>query len=271
MMKHIKYLLSVFLVLSCIQLALADELAKKSQNPVGDVISIPLETWHHDGIADDGMANALIVKPVYPLNLGKLTLINRLIIPYIGIDYSHGNIYSDHSSASSHKTKTTGFGNTQYQGILTAASPGKIIWGLGPVLEVPTNTNGLGTDKWSGGASVLLLSMPGNWVVGTLLQNMWSFAGEDDDADVNRFTLQYFVNYNIKNGWYVTSTPIITADWNSPNGEKWTIPVGGGIGKLHKFGDLPIDFKLQAFANVEKPAGGPDWAGMFVVKFLFPK
>jgi hypothetical protein len=38
-----------------------------------------------------------------------------------------------------------------------------------------------------------------------------------------------------------------------------------------RFGKLPVDFKLQAFGNVEKPDGGPDWSMMFAVKFLFPK
>jgi hypothetical protein len=48
-------------------------------------------------------------------------------------------------------------------------------------------------------------------------------------------------------------------------------PVGGGLGELHRFGKLPVDFKLQAYTNVEKPTGGPDWSMMFAVKFLFPK
>ena len=43
-------------------------LAKKSQNPVGNMISVPIEYWHYDGMADDGSADALIVKPVYVPN-----------------------------------------------------------------------------------------------------------------------------------------------------------------------------------------------------------
>ena len=45
----------------------------------------------------------------------------------------------------------------------------------------------------------------------------------------------------------------------------------GGFGKLVRFGKLPVDFKLQAFSNVVKPEGGPDWSLMFAMKFLFPK
>ena len=44
-------------------------LAKKSQNPVGNMISVPFEYWHYDGMANDGSADALMVKPVYPVTI----------------------------------------------------------------------------------------------------------------------------------------------------------------------------------------------------------
>jgi hypothetical protein len=69
----------------------------------------------------------------------------------------------------------------------------------------------------------------------------------------------------------VSSTPIITANWEKPSGDRWTIPVGGGVGRLVKFGKQPVDFKVQAFANVVKPDAGSDWSDMGSVKFLFPK
>ena len=248
-----------------------ENLTKKSQNPVGDIISLPIEYWHYDGIANDSSVDALLLKPVYPTRIGKVNLINRLIIPYLGVDANVGG--SDLGDIPSPETnqKNSGFGNIQYQGFLTPANPGKIIWGLGAALELPTNTSGLGSDKWSAGPAGVVLSMPGNWVLGALLQNVWSFTGSSADPDVNQLTFQYFINYNISNGWYLTMTPIITADWEKPSGNQWTVPVGGGIGKLHRFGKLPVDFKLQAYANVENPAGGPDWSMMFAVKFLFPK
>ncbi len=39
---------------------------------------------------------------------------------------------------------------------------------------------------------------------------MWSFAGPSDEPDVNTFTFQYFLNYNIANGWHLTSSPIFS-------------------------------------------------------------
>ena len=136
---------------------------------------------------------------------------------------------------------------------------------------MPTNTNDLGTDKWSAGPAAVVLTMPGNWVLGALAQNLWSFAGSDSAKDVNKLTFQYFINYNLPDGWYLTTSPIITADWNKPGSERWTVPFGGGFGRLVKFGKQPVDFKLQAYANVVHPDAGPEWSVMAAVKLLFPK
>ena len=34
-----------------------------------------------------------------------------------------------------------GLGNIQYQGFVSPAQPGQVIWGVGPVFELPTNTD----------------------------------------------------------------------------------------------------------------------------------
>ena len=91
----------------------------------------------------------------------------------------------------------------------------------------PYTDDRLGPDEWGAGFSALALSMPGNWVVGALASNVW---GEDD---VNLLAIQYFVNYNMSGGWYLTTSPLITANWDADsNGDRWTIPVGGGFGRV---------------------------------------
>ncbi|RLA72359.1 MAG: neuromedin U [Epsilonproteobacteria bacterium] len=259
----------------CASIANADDsLAKKSQNPVGNMYSVPLEYWHHNGIAEDGegAANMAILKPVIPVSVGDYNLINRFIIPYVGIDPHNGGDLGNVILPSS-DTKESGLANIQYQGIFSPKKPGSVIYGLGAVVEFPTHSKDLGSDNYSAGPVFLALTMPGNWVFGTLVQNVWSIGGSSNpDDDINSLLWQYFVNYNFSNGWYATSTPIMTADWNAPSGEKWTVPLGGGIGKMMKFDNFPpLDFKLQAFSNVVKPTGGADWQMFFVVKLILPK
>jgi hypothetical protein len=99
-----------------------------------------------------------------------------------------------------------------------------------------------------------------------LVSNTWNLEGED----FSRFPLQYFANYDLSDGWYLTSSPIITADWEV-NGYDWTVPVGGGFGKVHRLGKLPVNLQFQAFYNAEKPKFGADWSTRFQILFLFPK
>jgi hypothetical protein len=113
--------------------------------------------------------------------------------------------------------------------------------------------------------------MPGNWVVGLLASNIWDVASSGDQPDINRFNFQPIVNYNLQKGWYLSSTPVLTANWEAESGEKWSIPVGGGVGRLMRFGDQAVDFKFAAYKYTETPEFGPNWDIQLTVKFLFPK
>ena len=88
---------------------------------------------------------------------------------------------------------------------------------------------------------------------------------------MNAFLFQYFLNYNLDGGWCLSSTPVITANWDATSGNEWTIPIGGGVGRLVKHGKLPVYYKLTIYENVEKPQFGPDWNVQITVNFLFPK
>ncbi len=85
-------------------------------------------------------------------------------------------------------------------------------------------------------------------------------------------TWQPFVNYNLDDGWYLTSSPLITANWEADSDNTWTVPVGGGFGKIFRIGTQPINASLQSFYNVEKPDDlGPEWSIRFQLQFLFPR
>lgn len=58
-----------FIILACSNALAGDDPAKQSQNPVGNMISVPIEYWHYDGMPNDSGADVFIAKPVYPVNL----------------------------------------------------------------------------------------------------------------------------------------------------------------------------------------------------------
>jgi hypothetical protein len=263
-------------VLGAVNPVLGDngELAKASQNPVGNMISLPFQNNTSFGIGpDDAISNVLNIQPVWPVPLSpKWNLINRGIVPVI---YREEVIPGAGSAF--------GLGDISYTGFISPSKPGKLIWGVGPSFLLPTaQEDRFATDKFSAGAGVVILSMPGNWVVGALVQNVWSIAGDSNAADVNQLLFQPIINYNFPKGWYFTSVPVITANWEADSDNRWTIPVGGGFGKITKWGNRPVDLSMQGFYNVESPtpliAQGPNldnqgetWTLRLQLKLLFPK
>jgi hypothetical protein len=256
------------------------DLAKQSQNPIGNMISVPFQnTTYFDMGPSEKLINSMNIQPVYPMNFGKVNLINRGIIPLM---YLEGQdvvvtgqpplIGGGGLSVFPGTDDDFGLGNITYQAFFSPAAPGKTIWGVGPVFELPTNSDEeFGTDTWSAGPGFVVLAMPGNWVVGGLAYNVWSFAEDGGEPDINKLVAQYFLNYNFANGWYASSTPTLTADWEADSDDRWTIPLGGGVGRLVRFGKAPVDFKAQVFYNIEAPKNVGDWSFQFQVKLLFPK
>jgi hypothetical protein len=108
-------------------------------------------------------------------------------------------------------------------------------------------------------------------VFGTLVNNVFSVAGPSAREDVNQMVMQPFVNYNFRHGWYLTSSPIVTADWEKQRAERWVVPVGGGVGKIVRVGALPVNMYTQFFSNVEHPQGTTNWSARFQIQLLFPK
>lgn len=259
----------------------AEELAKKTQNPVADLISVPLQNnWNFGaGFHQDKSIYVLNIQPVIPINLNsEWNLISRIIMPII----NQPSLFPTFGGAVP-STTGTGLGDFNPTFFLSPAKPGEFIWGIGPTVTLPTATDrNLGAGKWSLGPAGVALTMQGHWVFGALLNNQWSVAGWGDKA-VNAMLLQPFVNYNLPDGWYLTSSPIVTANWKADRGgDVWTVPVGGGVGKLFRLGQilpleghpiakLPINTQLGAYGNVAKPEFGPDWQLRFQIQFLFPK
>ena len=149
-----------------------------------------------------------------------------------------------------------------------------MVWGVGPAFQLPTATDDeLGTGKWSAGPAFVAFfdDRSLHLTTGFLILNLWSFAGDADRSTVNAMTLQPFLNYNLPKGWYLTTSPLITANWEARNDNRWTVPVGGGIGRIFKIGDQPINANLTAYYNVVTPDDiGANWQLRAQWTFLFP-
>ncbi len=235
------------------------KLAKATQNPLAAMYSLPFQNNTTFGVGPyNSTQNVLNIQPVIPVGLSEnINLINRVIIPII----TQPSYVEDKS--------TTGVGDISYTAWLSPTKASKVIWGVGPVFQIPTasDANEFGSREFGIGPSVVALTTIDKWVAGVVVNNVWTFG----DAKENKFLFQYFVNYNLPKAWYLVSAPILTANWNAESGEQWIIPFGAGAGKVFKIGKQPININAQTYYNSVKPEVWGDWQFRFQVQLLFPK
>lgn len=260
--NQVIHIVAIGILLACSSSIFAQdneaELAKATQNPLAAMYSLPFQNnTTYDNEPYNRAQNTLNIQPVIPVSLGsKVNLINRIILPVVTMP------------SSSEDNSKTGLGDMNYTAWLSPTKNSKIIWGVGPVLQIPTSSKvELGTGEFGAGPSIVALTMVKKWVAGIVVNNIWTFG----DIEENKFLFQYFVNYNLPKAWYIVSGPIMTANWNAPEGQQWMIPVGAGMGKVFKIGKLPVNINAQAFYNVVKPDGVGEWQSRIQLQFLFPK
>ena len=73
----------------------------------------------------------------------------------------------------------------------------------------------------------------------------------------------------------MTYRPIITADWTVNEHNRWTVPLGGGFGRVIPVGDMVLDVQVQGFYNgitARAPGitGVGNWTVPGVAHFMFP-
>ena len=250
----------------------SEELRKAAQNPIASLISVPFENLTNFGIGPaDRVQNVLNIQPVIPLSVSEnWNLITRWIVPII---YQPLPVPQP-PGPPVQLTGVSGFGDLNPSFFLSPKKS-KVTWGVGPTFVFPTatNTTFLGQGKLSIGPTVVALVQPEHFTIGVLTNNYWSVAGHSnhDKPAVNQFLLQWFVNYNMKKGWYLITAPIITANWRATGDNVWNVPFGGGVGRIMKLGFQPVNITVQFYGNAVHPPGASPWGMKFQFVLLFPK
>jgi hypothetical protein len=244
------------------------DLAKKLQNPVADLISVPIQNNWDFGIGEaHAMKYTANIQPVIPIHItDDWNLILRTIVPVIYQEALDNRPGAPASVGQSH----AGLGDTTQSFFFSPKNPvdGWIL-GAGPVGYYPTTTSDyLGGGKWGAGPTVLALRQEHGFTYGILANQIWSFAGQQDRQNINASFIQPFVVYTTKTYTSFGINTESTYDWQA---NQATVPLNFTVQQVMKIAGRPIAFQAGYRYYVNKPDGGPDWGLRFTVTFLFPE
>ena len=227
--------------------------------------ALPLELDFDSGAAN-GDENILRIMPLYTFPvLEKWKLVNLSIITLADAPGGIPAFPGDPGVGQS-----AGVSDLLHASFVTPHHSGYFIWGIGAMLALPTATDdSLGSGKWAAGPAVRVTYRKGPWNLGFIASQRWSFAGSDNRADVNQLLLRGAVRRQLPNDLFFVYAPLITANWDSP-GEKWLVPVGGGIGRSFKVREHPWAWSVQGYYNAIKPDAAPDWVVRFAIVAAIP-
>jgi hypothetical protein len=250
--------------------ALQQAIIKISQNPVGNIAIIPFQNNFNYGVGPfTRFQYNLNIQPVVPFELNpNLSLIARTIIPVIDQpSFAPPAMCAGPAGCGS----TFGIADIQEQLYFgPKTKPGALIWGAGPLFQFPSASPGvLGAGKWAAGPAAAALVMPGHIVTGILVTQLWSFAGQANRPNVDAGLFQPFFNYNLKNGWALSTAPIVTVDWSAAQ-NKWAVPLGGGVSRTFKLGDQLMSVSAVYYTYVTRPITNPQTNFKVTWSLLYP-
>lgn len=236
------------------------DLAKQLANPVASLISVPFQANWDFGIGPyDATRFTLNVQPVVPLSMSDdWNLIIRTILPVI-----------DAEAPAPGLDDASGLGDTVQSFFFSPKDPvGGWILAVGPVALWPTATDDtLGSEKWGAGPTALALRQTGPWTYGALVNHLWSYAGEDERADVSATFLQPFVSYITQTKTTFTLSVESAYDWQQ---EQWNVPLNFIVSQLFKVGGRPLQAFFGGRCYLEGPDGGTEWGIRTGFTLLFP-
>jgi hypothetical protein len=232
--------------------------ARKLQNPVSDLASLPFQNNFEfgGGPSGEGFRYVLNVQPVVPVQLSPdWNVIGRVIVPLI------------HQRDLVNDDRQSGAGDVLASAFFSPRGSSGTTWGAGPAVSLPMATDTLlGTEKWSVGPTVVAVKQDGGLTLGLLANHLWSAGGDGSRAAVNATFLQPVLSFTTKTHTTLGLNTESTYDWTV---EQWTVPVNLTVSQLLKAGGSPVQMTLGAKYYAEAPRTAPDWGLRAVVTMIF--
>ncbi len=248
-----------------------DELSKEIANPLAQIwnLSFQYNYTQVDGDLVNGGEHIQtgLFQPVLPVPVGdKYTVFARPVIPIIEgpseVGITGGTPANPVGQGLERSTKLGDIILPVGAGVARALGWS---WGAGATFIFPTSNNDLlGSHQYQAGPTALALWANENWMIGGHLQHWWGIADDNDsdenpvvkaahDRNLNHTNLQYFIIRHLPNAWQIRASPNITVDWEADSGNKLTLPIALGVGKMFKIGPMPVMLMAEYQYSVISP------------------
>ena len=231
-------------------------LVKQANAPISTILQVRFQdSWQPEFYNVHGAGNAFTLALTMPLpkyRLLPLPQMSLLSIPTVV----------------TLPGEVTGFGDMRFLDIAVFHAGDSAIWGVGPTFIFPTASRPeTGQGKWQVGPAAAVAFFPKQWLLGVLVQNPISFAGDHDRKDISVMIVQPFVSYQLGNGWFVRSQPQIIFNWKSG---KQLVPLDLGVGRVFKIGKQDVNCFIEPNWNISHDGPAPKYGITFGVSLLYP-
>jgi len=247
-----------------------DELRLNAQNPVSPILNLPTKFTFYEG-APNGDAWVLSTRPTFTFEVAGWNLVNQMALNFI--DTPTGGVTGIAELPNPYPgSGSVGLADLNYTLLVSPNTRDELSWGVGGTVTLPTDhpSRVLGSGKWSAGPAFAVVYQPDPWSIGIKGKQIWSIFGNEGRVGVSQMLLEPFINFNLADGWYLVSDMAIVSNWDKRSSEQWTVPIGGGFGKMFQIAGQPINTRLEAYWNAVKPDAGAEWTLNFTLQFLFP-
>jgi len=249
-----------------VEASLAD-VGRQINNPIGPLWNLTFDnaiTSQDGGGLDDDLDYSGTFQSFMPVGLSRLgfgksawarefRVVTQLSIPFFETAPLAPGPGDDRKS---------GFGDIQLASILGPSRTSGWLWGIGPTFIFPSASNdALGQGRWQAGPAAAAGYLGSKWTAYLVAQQWWSFSGDDDRARTRQLCLEYVLLRSLPNDWVIGMQPSMEVDWTESGGNKVLFPIGAGVGRTVKIGNLPVQIWIEADYYAVRPddLSAPRW------------
>jgi len=258
------------LALALAPAAFADEAADRAlvrgrHDVLSDTVNVAMRNETAFGIGRrDRTANLTVVEPSFLTLVGdSWGLAHRIQLPLVWqpeVVARYGGTY--------------GLGDLGYELYAAWPSGEGLSYGGGLSLVLPTGSDRRVSDsKWEVGPALALGTSWGPISLTLAARQLFTLASTHTAPDVNRLVVQPSLTWALRSGWYLVSAPRLQADWDAASSDRFTVPLGGGAGRIFGVAGQRVAVSLEAYA-IAAPRSStphPDWTLRAGLSLLYPR